>query len=816
LAAYDAEWGGVQGAPKFPSSLPIRFLLRYHRRTGDARALQMAIHTLERMARGGIYDQLGGGFHRYSVDARFEVPHFEKMLYDNALLAVVYLEGYQASGRLELADVARSILGFVERDLTSPEGAFYSAIDADSLGPEGRRQEGRFYTWTPAEIRAALGRERARLVEAAWAVTSAGNLDERSVLWSPRPLSEVVPGLGLDERAAREALAEARERLLAVRARRSPPIRDEKVLAAWNGLMIGALARAASTLGEPRYAARAARAAEFVLTRMRVGERLRRSYSEGRARYAAYLEDYAFLISGLIELYEATGTPRWLEEAIALDVVLERHYEDPAGGGYYSTSHDHERLLARAKPLHDGAEPSGNAVQALNLLRLHELSGDDRYRQRAERTLLALSGSLAQAPEAFSELLLAVDFHLDTPKQVVIVTRSARSQAEPMLARLHAAFVPNRVLVVAAEGADLVTQSRLVPLLEGKVARGGKATAYVCERRVCELPTSDPAQFAVQLAKVEPLEPTRTPESKALAYLVREVPAWRRAHACGTCHNNGDGARALFRARSLGHAVPTEAVANSRDWLLAPREWERQAGAPGTSDTKLARIQFGAALLAATEAGVIEDRRLVRETAAALSVDQDQDGAWRIAQQESMGSPVAYGPFVATWLAMRTLAAADPVAFAGAVAKAEAYFVANPAQNVMDAAAAALALANSGSEAARARRQEALDLLLAAQTGDGGWGPYRTSAPEAFDTALALLALASAGPDTYRDPVRKGREYLIRTQLDAGGFKETTRPSGYQSYAQHISTTGWATLALLETEPNRATAATRSGSGGSR
>ncbi|HSD27123.1 MAG TPA: thioredoxin domain-containing protein, partial [Vicinamibacteria bacterium] len=563
--SYDSTWGGWKGAPKFPSSLPVRFLLRHHRRTGDAPTLEMATRTLEGMAAGGIHDQLGGGFHRYAVDERWLVPHFEKMLYDNAQLVVAYLEGWQASGRAELLEVARGILAFVERDLTSPEGAFYSATDADSPGADGRREEGHFFTWTLDEIKTAVGPERARLVEAAYATTAGGNFEGRSVLSAPRPLAEVARGLGMGEGAARRALLEARALLLAARGRRPPPLRDEKIVAAWNGLVIGALARAANALGEPRYAAQAARAAAFVLTHMREGGRLRRTYADGRARHNAYLEDYASLISGLIDLYEATSEPRWLEEAIALDLVLERHYEDRSGGGYFTTSDDHERLLARAKPVLDGAEPSGNSVTALNLLRLHELTDDDRYRRRAEQTLRALSAVLAQAPEAFSELLLAVDFHLDTPKQVVIVTPRGRSDAEPFLARLGRAFVPNRVLVVAAEGQDLAAQARLVPLLEGKVAREGKATAYVCERRVCELPTSDPEVFAAQVARTAPLVRRPAPEVRALSYLMREVPAWREKHACGSCHNNGDGARALFRARRLGYDVPGEAVANTTD-----------------------------------------------------------------------------------------------------------------------------------------------------------------------------------------------------------------------------------------------------------
>ncbi len=367
-ANYDEKWGGVTGPNKFPSSLPIRFLLRYHRRTGDRLALDMATRTLEKMAAGGIHDQLGGGFHRYTVDPEWRVPHFEKMLYDNALLTVAYLEGYAATGRGDLADVARGILRYVERDLTSPEGAFYSATDADSLAPDGRRQEGRFFTWTPAEIRSVVGPERARLVEAAYGVTAAGNLEGRSVLFLPSPSVEI---------------AEARDLLLAARSRRPPPLRDEKILAAWNGLMIGALARAASTLGEPRYATLAARAAEFVLSRMRAGGRLFEPTPARRARHSAYLEDYAFLVAGLLDLYEASPAPRWLEEAIALDRVLERHYEDAAGGAYFTTSDDHERLLARTKPVLDGAEPSGNSVEALNLLRFYELTDDDRYRRRA-------------------------------------------------------------------------------------------------------------------------------------------------------------------------------------------------------------------------------------------------------------------------------------------------------------------------------------------------------------------------------------------------------------------------------------------------
>ena len=504
---FDSTHGGVSGAPKFPSNLPVRFLLRQHRRTQDADVLHMATLTLEKMAGGGMYDHVGGGFHRYSTDERWLVPHFEKMLYDNALLAVAYLEGYQATGREEFARVVREILRYVERDMTSPEGAFYSATDADSLTPAGAREEGWFFTWTPDEIQAVLGRERARVVRACYGVTSGGNFEGRSILHVPRLLPEVARELGLPVESVHAVVEEARDVLYAARAKRPPPLRDEKILAAWSGLMISAHARAALALGDERYARRAARAADFVLTRMRQEGRLLRSYKDGKARHNGYLDDYAFLISGLLDLYEATGEAHWLEEAIGLDDTLEKLFEDERHGGYFMTSDDHESLLAREKPAYDGAEPSGNSVQALNLMRLHEWTTDDRYRRRAERTLVAFGERIARAPAALSEMLLAVDFHLDTPREVVIVTPAAREEAEPFLAKLRSTFLPNRVLAVAAEGADLTAQARLVPLLQGKLALKGQATAYVCERGVCKLPTSDPQVFARQIRKVEPLLP---------------------------------------------------------------------------------------------------------------------------------------------------------------------------------------------------------------------------------------------------------------------------------------------------------------------
>jgi uncharacterized protein YyaL (SSP411 family) len=502
---FDPHDGGMRRAPKFPSNLPVRFLLRYHRRTGDPEVLNMVTLTLERMAGGGMYDQVGGGFHRYSTDAQWLVPHFEKMLYDNALLAMAYLEAYQVTGRADFARVVREILRYVERDMTSPQGAFYSATDADSLTPTGRREEGYFFTWTPSELEAVLGSERARIVAAYYDVTPSGAFEGRSILHTPRSVDEVAQQLQLPPETVRRTVEEAKDVLYAARARRPPPLRDDKILAAWNGLMISAYAQAALVLGHERYAGIAARAADFVLSAMRKDGRLLRSCKDGMARHRAYLDDYAFMIAGLLDLYEATGDLRWLQQAMGLDDVLAAHYEDRTAGGFFMTSDDHEVLLAREKPNSDGAEPSGNSVQAVNLLRLHELTTDDRYRRRAEHTLRAFGETLRRAPAALSDMLLAVDYQLDAPKEIVIVTPATRADAEPLVAELRRAFVPNRALIVVGEGPPLAAQAATIPLLDGKTARGGRPTAYVCKRRVCALPTAQPEVFAQQLRTVEPL-----------------------------------------------------------------------------------------------------------------------------------------------------------------------------------------------------------------------------------------------------------------------------------------------------------------------
>jgi uncharacterized protein YyaL (SSP411 family) len=512
-ALYDPEHGGAAGAPKFPSQLPIRFLLRYHRRTGDRTYLGMAERTLEAMAAGGIFDHAGGGFHRYSTDRKWLVPHFEKMLYDNALLALAYLEGYQATGRDDFARVARETLRFLERDMTSPEGAFCSATDADSPGEGGRREEGAFFTWTPAEIEAALGPERARIVCRYFGVAPGGNFEGRSILHAPASTEDVAREFGIPEAELAAVVAEAKEDLYRARSRRPAPIRDEKVLTAWNGLAVSAHARAGAVLGDPRYVERGCRAARFLLANSFRDGRLCRTWKDGEAGRPGLLDDHAFLVAGLLDLYEAAADISWLEKAVALDAVIEERFEDKAGGGFFLAGDGGEELLVREKPLYDGAEPSGASVAVLNLLRLHEFTEKPRYRERAERALRYAAPTLAGNPLSLSEMLLALDFFLDEPKQVVVVLPrdGGMEEAASLLSALHGVFAPNRTLSVVREGAEQEKAARIVPAAGGKTAAGGRATAYVCEGRACMAPTADPDELKAQVRSVRRLPPAPAP-----------------------------------------------------------------------------------------------------------------------------------------------------------------------------------------------------------------------------------------------------------------------------------------------------------------
>jgi uncharacterized protein YyaL (SSP411 family) len=483
--SFDPVHGGLRRAPKFPSNLPVRLLLRYHRRTGDAEVLRMATLTLEKMAAGGIYDQVGGGFHRYATDERWLVPHFEKMLYDNALLAVAYAEAFQVTGRPVMARVVRETLDYVLREMTSPEGGFYSATDADSEG-----EEGKFFVWSAGELRTVLGGQAERFIRF-YGVTQGGNFEGHNILEVPAP-----------DEAEHAALAGARHTLYDVRRKRIPPLRDEKVLAAWNGLMISGLAVGGRVLGEPRYLQAAARAADFLLTRLREGDRLARSWKDGRRQAHGFLEDQAFVAAGLLDLYEATFEGRWLREAAALSRAVDTHFADPARGGWFMTANDAEVLLARERPAYDGAEPSGTSVAILNALRLATFTGDDRWRVTAGKAFASVHDVLSERPLAMTEALLALDYHTDVPREVAVVWPAGQGvqAAAPLLDVLRATFLPSRALAGGPEGQD----AGLAAFLEGKTAQAGHPAAYVCERGRCELPTGDPEVLRTQLGKVIP------------------------------------------------------------------------------------------------------------------------------------------------------------------------------------------------------------------------------------------------------------------------------------------------------------------------
>jgi uncharacterized protein len=490
--SYDDAWGGFGGPPKFPHALDIRVCLRHHARTQNPLPLAMARHTLERMALGGMYDQLGGGFHRYSTDERWLVPHFEKMLYDNALLVPAYVEGWLAVRTPLFAKVARDCCTWVLREMVAPGGGFCSAQDADSEGAEGR-----FYVWTPSELETVLGRERAGWAAAWWDVSDVGNFEDgASALWRPREAAEVARELRAEPAALSAAMEEARATLFAARERRVRPATDDKLLVAWNGLMISALAQTWQALRDEPFLAAATRAARWILTHMGQPDgRLFATARGGRAQIDAGLDDYAFLVQGLIDLYESDFDARWIEAALVLSGVVEREFADGERGGWYTTGASAAALIARLKSTHDGALPAGAGVHVLNLLRLAELTGQGQLAQRAQAGIFSLGTLVDRHPAAFSQLLLAVDFLAAGPREIVIAGAVGSSTAEALLEVVRARFLPNKVVARAHPDAD----TALLPLLDGKTAPDGEARAYVCRNWACEAPVSTPSELEAAL-----------------------------------------------------------------------------------------------------------------------------------------------------------------------------------------------------------------------------------------------------------------------------------------------------------------------------
>jgi uncharacterized protein YyaL (SSP411 family) len=489
---FDPRWGGFGSAPKFPHAMDLRLCMRHHLRTGVAEDLDLAVISLERMAAGGIHDQLGGGFHRYSTDERWLVPHFEKMLYDNALLVPAYLEAHLITGREDFASVARGICDWVLGEMTTPEGGFASSQDADSEGGEGY-----FFTWTPDELTEVLGSRRSGWAQEWWDIDDAGNFEDgRSIPWRPEAGDRVAKRIGVPLQELQETMAQARVELLAVRRRRPRPATDDKVLTAWNGLIISALATAYQVLAESRYLDAARRAARFVLGSLRqVDGSLYATSRGGVARHEGCLDDYAFLIQGLIDLYESDFDPRWLRDALDLTEVLEEGFLDGRKGGYFTTGEHHEPLIARLKGAQDGALPSGSGVHALSLLRLAELTGSRDLALRAQETLLSLGRLLNGYPEGFGQALMAADFLSAEPLEVVISGELGNSETEALLAEVRGTFLPQRVVALAHSQADL----DLVPLLRDRAPEGGRSRVYLCRGHTCRAPLDTPEELRLAL-----------------------------------------------------------------------------------------------------------------------------------------------------------------------------------------------------------------------------------------------------------------------------------------------------------------------------
>ncbi len=474
---FDDRLGGTAGAPKFPQPMIWEFVLRFWKRSRRPRAREMVATTLTRMARGGIYDQLGGGFHRYSVDAEWLVPHFEKMLYDNGQLASLYLHAWLALGDPEYRRVCEETLDYVLREMTDPSGGFYSAQDADSEG-----EEGKFFVWTPGEVREALGGD-AEAALAYWGLDRGPNFEGKSILW--------VPGEPDHER-----VVPLRRRLFEAREPRVRPMRDDKVLAAWNGLMCRAFAEAGRALGRSDYVAAAVANAGFLLEAMRADARLLRTWKAGRAKLRGYLDDHAMVAAALLDVYEATFERRWLDEARRLGDEILRLFWDDSVEGFYDTGADHETLIVRPRNLFDNAVPSGSSVAIETLLRLRVFTGDDRYWMKGLAALRSMADLMTRYPTGFGRFLCAHDFNLGPITEVALVWPDG-DRAGLLAAEVFGRYLPNRVVVGAAAGD--VRAAAGVPLLEGRGAIDDKATGYVCRNFACDLPVTDGASLGRQL-----------------------------------------------------------------------------------------------------------------------------------------------------------------------------------------------------------------------------------------------------------------------------------------------------------------------------
>jgi len=495
---FDVVNGGFGPAPKFPQPTNLSMLLCYWHRTNDIQALHMVEKTLEEMADGGIHDHIGGGFHRYATDAQWLVPHFEKMLYDQALLSKVYLQAYQITGNRQYADIAGETFDYVLRDMTDPDGGFYSAEDADSEG-----EEGTFYLWDRKQIASVLDKEQARLFNAYYGVTDAGNFEKgKTILNITKSVNELQQEFKKDHATIANALENARTELFEERAKRIRPHRDDKVITAWNGLMISSLAYGGVVLEERKYIEAAEHAAQFVLGTLHRNGRLMRYYRDGRVVGHGFLDDYAFMTMALEDLYEATFDAKWLIEAKRLAEEMIELFADDDGGGFFLTGKDSEKLIARTRPGSDGAVPSGNSVAALALLKLGRLTMNQNFTKQGARILEAFSAQLESSPAYSSATLTALDFHLGPTQEIVIAGGRNAPDIERMLESVRSKFLPRAVVLLHDRDEADSAIYEIVPFVKNQTAPGGRATAYVCENYVCSKPVKSAGELEHLLAAI--------------------------------------------------------------------------------------------------------------------------------------------------------------------------------------------------------------------------------------------------------------------------------------------------------------------------
>jgi len=498
--SFDAVYGGFGTAPKFPQPTNLSMLLRYWQRTADNKALEMVEKTLDAMANGGIYDHIGGGFHRYSTDAEWLIPHFEKMLYDQALLSKVYLEAYQITKKEQYARIAREIFDYVLRDMADPAGGFYSAGDADSEGKEGT-----FYLWDPEQIASILNKEEAQLFNTYHGVTKEGNFENgKTILNISTSIEQIEKEFRKDHAEIENILSAAREKIFQERAKRTRPHRDEKIITAWNGLMISSLAYGGAVLQEEKYIEAAMRSADFILRTLYKNGRLMRYYRDGQVIQKAFLDDYAFTAVALLDLYQATFDVKWLIEAKSLTNQMIELFADTEKGGFFLTGRDSEKLIARTKPGSDGAVPSGNSVAASALLKLGRLTMDEHFTEQGGKVIDAFSQQLEMTPAYLSMMVMALDFRLGPTQEIIIAGKADSPDVRQMLKLIQSTFLPNAVVLLHdPDNADSALYDT-VPFIKNQTTIEGKATAYVCDNYACKEPVNVIAEFEKLIAAVKP------------------------------------------------------------------------------------------------------------------------------------------------------------------------------------------------------------------------------------------------------------------------------------------------------------------------